>query len=127
MLNLDTFQQYCRQLPGSEETYPFGDHAVWYKVAGKVYAWTFVKPFNFEGKTGHPFMFINVKGNPEKREALREAHMAIQPGWHQNKMHWHSVFMDGSLPDRLVLDLIDESYRLVVSGLPAKLRSAIKG
>ncbi len=35
-----------------------------------------------------------------------------------NKRHWNTVTVDGELPDRLVRELIEDSYDLVVAGLP---------
>jgi predicted DNA-binding protein (MmcQ/YjbR family) len=35
-----------------------------------------------------------------------------------NKRHWNTVTVDGGLPDRLVKELVEDSYDLVVAGLP---------
>jgi predicted DNA-binding protein (MmcQ/YjbR family) len=35
-----------------------------------------------------------------------------------NKRHWNTVVADGELPDRLVRELVEDSYDLVVAGLP---------
>ncbi len=56
---------------------------------------------------------------------LRGAHAAIIPGYHLNKRHWNTVLIDGSLPDRMVLDMIEDSYDLVVAGLPAAVRKRL--
>jgi len=48
---------------------------------------------------------------------LRAAYTAIAPGYHMNKRHWNTLTLDGSLPDALVLELIDQSYHLVLGGL----------
>ena len=42
-----------------------------------------------------------------------------------NKKHWNTVLMDGSLPDKLVKNWIDNSYNLVVASLPVKVKAEL--
>lgn len=63
------------------------------------------------------FAGVNLKCDPEEAEQLRESYPAIQPGYHMNKKHWNTVDMDGSLDDKFIRGLIDQSYDLVVKGL----------
>lgn len=65
---------------------------------------------------------VALKCEPQLAEQLREAHPAVLPGYHLNKRHWNTVILDGSLPVRMVKDMIEDSYDLVVSGLPAARR-----
>ena len=51
--------------------------------------------------------------NPEWRDFWREAFDAVIPGYHQNKEHWNTVIIDGSVPDEDVKRMIAESYDLV--------------
>ncbi len=125
-MTFEAFKSYCLSKKGAEETYPFGDHAVWFKLAGKAFAWTFTKPFTYGDETGEPFKFVNLKCDPEKALELRASFEAVQPGWHQNKKHWNSVFMDGSLADKQLKEIIDHSYEIVLAGLPKKQRVAIE-
>jgi len=39
-----------------------------------------------------------------------------------NKRHWNTLVLDGSLPSKLVRELIDHSYDLVASSLPKSKR-----
>ncbi len=57
--------------------------------------------------------------------ALRAAHPAINPGYHLNKRHWNTVTLDGSLPAPMVRDLVEDSYDLVVMGLPKAARERL--
>ena len=59
-------------------------------------------------------------------EALRAEHSAVQPGYHLNKRHWITVTLDDSLPDELVLGLLEDSYELVVDGLPKRERDLVR-
>ena len=95
--------------PGAEETTPFGPDVLVYKVGGKMFALTV--PDEFPAR-------INLKCDPECAVFLREAHDAIIPGYHMNKRHWNTLVLDGSLPSKLVGELIDHSYQLVRESLP---------
>lgn len=70
---------------------------------------------------------LNLKCDPTRAIELREEYPAIQPGYHMNKAHWNTVNMDGSLSRKLIQELTDHSYQLVVDKLPWKLRQELKG
>ena len=124
-MTIDLFMQHCLAKAGTEATYPFKGEAVWMKVAGKLFAMTNVEPLKMDGDLVEPFHFINVKSDPAHALQLREQWYAIRPGWHQNKVHWNSLIMDGSLPDTLIANLIDQSYHLVVSSLSKTLQAQL--
>jgi len=115
-MNIEEFREYCISKPGVTEEFPFDENTLVYKVMGKMFALTdLVDEFS-----------LNLKCNPERAIELREQFPAIQPGYHMSKIHWNTVKMDGSLSQKLILELIDHSYNLVVSKLPAKLRQELK-
>ena len=99
---------------GAEECTPFGPDVLVYKVAGKMFA--LAVPADFPAR-------INLKCDPERALALRDEYEAITPGYHMNKRHWNTLVLDGSLPSKLVRDLIDHSYELVVASLPKLWRN----
>ena len=66
---------------------------------------------------------FNVKCDPELAISLREQHPCVTPGFHMSKKHWNTVYIDGSVDDKLLLSWIDHSYELVYSKLPLKLRN----
>jgi len=99
----------CLALPAAEETFPFGPENSVFKVSGKMFALSPLK--------AKPLR-VSVKCEPELAEGLRAAHDSIQPGYHLNKRHWNTIYLDGSLPDEMVMDMIEDSYDLVVDGLP---------
>jgi predicted DNA-binding protein (MmcQ/YjbR family) len=103
--------------PGAEETTPFGPDVLVYKVGGKMFALTV--PDDFPAR-------INLKCDPERSVVLREDHAAITPGYHMNKRHWNTVVLDNSLPSKLVKELIDHSYDLVVASLPKAERAKLR-
>ncbi len=66
---------------------------------------------------------INLKCDPAQALELREACPGIRPGYHQNKRHWNTVDLDGSVEDDVVRGLIWDAFDLVVAGLPRSIRA----
>jgi predicted DNA-binding protein (MmcQ/YjbR family) len=58
-------------------------------------------------------------------QQLRATHPAVTAGYHQNKQHWNTVALDGSLSEQAVADMIEDSYDLVVARLPRRTRAAL--
>ncbi|HET6910937.1 MAG TPA: MmcQ/YjbR family DNA-binding protein [Mycobacteriales bacterium] len=106
----------CLSLPAAEETYPFGDEVAVIKVGGKMFA--------LVALAGEPGS-VNLKCDPAQALELREAYDGIRPGYHQNKHHWNTVDLDGSVEDDVLHGLITDSYDLVVAGLPRATRAAL--
>lgn len=109
-------RRLCLGFAGAEETFPFSPGTSVFKVAGKMFA--------LSRLTGDP-LSVSLKCEPLLAEELRAAHAAITPGYHLNKRHWNTVRIDGSLPDRMIADLVEDSYDLVVSRLPRARRRAL--
>ncbi|HEY4278010.1 MAG TPA: MmcQ/YjbR family DNA-binding protein [Conexibacter sp.] len=107
----------CLAMPGSEETFPFGEGVSVFKVAGKVFA---LSRMELEPLT------ISLRCEPELAVQLRVAHAAIEPGYHLNKRWWNTITLDGSLPDEMVCELIEDSYDLVVERLPRATRLRLR-
>lgn len=108
-MTLDRLRNYLLAKPGAVEAFPFDSVTLVTKVQGKMFGLVM---------TSRDPLQINLKCLPEKAEVLREQYSSIIPGYHMNKRHWSTLVLDGTLPDDLVLSLIDESYDLVVAGLP---------
>jgi predicted DNA-binding protein (MmcQ/YjbR family) len=68
---------------------------------------------------------VSLKCEPLLAQELRAGHPAITGGYHLNKRHWNTVLIDGSLPEELIADMIEDSYDLVVSALPRARRRAL--
>ena len=106
-------REHCLSFTGAEETFPFGPETSVFKVAGKMFALS---------QLAKEPLAVSLKCEPLLAEQLRAAHPAVIPGYHLNKRHWNTVIIDGSLPAQMVKDMIEDSYDLVVSGLPASRR-----
>jgi predicted DNA-binding protein (MmcQ/YjbR family) len=107
---------WCLRQPGATEEFPFGpEHSV-FKVAGKMFALSALERTPLQ---------VSVKCEPELAVGLRDSYRAIRPGYHLNKRHWNTLTLDGSLPDELVRDLVEDSYDLVVTALPRRIREQL--
>nr|WP_203634074.1 MmcQ/YjbR family DNA-binding protein [Streptomyces sp. SID10815] len=100
----------CLSFNAVVEDFPFNPETSVFKVRGKLFA--------LAALDARP-LTVNLKCDPEDAVRLRGEHPGlIVPGWHMNKRHWNTVTVDGELPDRLVRELVEDSYDLVVAGLP---------
>ena len=115
MIYLDEFREYCLSKPGVTESTPFGPDTLVFKVMNKMFAVTGIDEFEY----------VNLKCDPERAVELREQWAGVKPGWHMNKQHWNSVFTDGSVPDKMILELTDHSYDLIVAGLSKKVKAEL--
>ena len=73
-----------------------------------------------------PFDSFNAKCDPERAIQLREENEGIIPGYHMSKVHWNTISTDGSVDERLMYELIDHSYELIVKSLSKKLQEELK-
>lgn len=114
-MNIEEFRGYCIAKRGVTESFPFDEQTLVFKVMGKMFA--------LSGLERVPSQ-VNLKCDPERSVSLREAHDgAIIPGYHMSKLHWNTLMIE-ELPAKLILELIDHSYDLVVSKFTKKLREA---
>ena len=88
-----------------------------YKKNKKAFLWT----YEYEGQ-----MRINIKVDPQWRDFWREAYAAVIPGYHQNKEHWNTIVLDGTIPDADVRKMIYESYELVTDNPTKRIYEAVK-
>ena len=70
-------------------------------------------------------MRVSLKCEPLLAHELRALHPAIIAGYHLNKRHWNTVTLDGSLPDQMIREMVEDSYDLVVSCLPRARRRGL--
>jgi predicted DNA-binding protein (MmcQ/YjbR family) len=114
-MHLETVRSYCLSFPHVTEEFPFDQSTLAFKVGGKIFALVDVDGFNF----------LNLKCDPLKAIELRERYEAVRPGYHMNKKHWNSVYIHSDLPEKQLIDLISDSYNLVYSSLPKKIKNEL--
>jgi predicted DNA-binding protein (MmcQ/YjbR family) len=89
-----------------------------FKVGGRMFA---LVPL------GEDAASVNLKCDPDIALDLRARHAAVRPGYHQNKRHWNTVELDGSIADDELREMIEHSYELVVSQLTRAQRNRLFG
>ena len=116
-MNIEEFHAYCLSKKGVEETFPFDEHTLVFKVMGKMFALTSLKEEVFR---------VNLKCDPERAIELREEHESIIPGWHMSKKHWNTIYFEEGINNDLLCEMIDHSYDLVVKGLKKKDKETLQ-
>ena len=111
--------EYGLTFPGTYVDAPFHDRnwqLVRVRPSEKAFLWTYER---------NGYININVKVDPEWRDFWRDAFEAVIPGWHQNKEHWNTIILDGSIPDDTIRDMIAQSYNLVADNQTKRIYDAV--
>lgn len=111
---------YGLSFPDTYQDAPFHDsnwQLVRVKSGKKAFLWTYER----DG-----FINLNVKVSPQWRDVWRDLYEAVVPGWHQNKEHWNTIILDGSVPDREIRRMIAESYDIVTDSPSKRIYEATK-
>ena len=111
---------YGLSFPNTYQDAPFHDpnwQLVRVKKSKKAFLWTYER----DG-----FINLNVKAAPEWRDFWRSAYSSVIPGWHQNKEHWNTIILDGSIPRKDIERMIAESYDLVTDNPTKRIYEAVK-
>jgi predicted DNA-binding protein (MmcQ/YjbR family) len=114
-MDAEQIREYCLSKTAVTEECPFDDVTLAFKVMGKIFVLL---------DLGSD-LSLNLKCDPLRALDLRERYPAVQPGYHMNKKHWNTVYLDGSMSADHIRQLIDHSYDMVVSGLSRKLRGEL--
>jgi predicted DNA-binding protein (MmcQ/YjbR family) len=112
----ETIRKYCLKKKSVRESFPFGNSTLVFKVSGKIFLLLSLEAV--------PAQF-NVKCDPEQAELYREEYASVIPAYHMNKKHWNTIVLDGNVPSRLIREMIDASYALVINTLPLKARAKL--
>lgn len=114
-MNIESLRDYCLSKKAVTESFPFGEDTLVFKVGEKIFLLTGLNSPNS----------FNVKCDPEKAISLREEFSEIIPGYHMNKKHWNTVYMNGSLTNKQLQEMIDHSYELVFNSLKKSIQLEI--
>lgn len=112
--------EYGLSFPNTYQDAPFHDpnwQLVRVKKSKKAFLWTYER----DG-----FINLNVKADPEWRDFWRSAYSSVIPGWHQNKEHWNTIILDGSIPRKDIERMIAESYDLVTDNPTKRIYESVK-
>jgi predicted DNA-binding protein (MmcQ/YjbR family) len=115
-MDAESIRLYCLQKKEAIESFPFGNDTLVFKVKGKIFLLLALN---------QDVLSFNVKCNPDLAIELREQYESITPGFHMNKKLWNTVMVDSSLPNKIIREMIDNSYTLIVDSLPKKDREGL--
>lgn len=119
-MDIEQIREYCLNKKGTTEDFPFDQDTLVFKVLGKMFALASLKWWE-RGEAA-----INLKADPEYSEELRAQYNSIRPGYHMSKKHWNTLYLhEGELKPKLIKDLIDHSYNMVVKGMTKKMRETL--
>lgn len=111
---------YALSFPKTYQEAPFYDNN-WQLVrvegSKKAFLWTYER----EG-----YINLNVKADPQWRDFWRSTYASVIPGWHQNKDHWNTIILDGTVPEQEIQRMIAESYDLVTDSPTRRIYEAVK-
>ncbi|HYQ55799.1 MAG TPA: MmcQ/YjbR family DNA-binding protein [Draconibacterium sp.] len=114
-MNFEEIREYCLQKKGVAESFPFDETTLVFKVMNKM--------FCLLGLDDHR---ISLKNDRDKNIELRAHYPAIYEGYHLHKQHWNTIDLDGTVPSKLLCEMIDASYNLIVASLTQKLKEELK-
>ena len=108
---------YGLSFPDTYQEAPFHDEnwqLVRVKGCKKVFLWTYER---------NGYINLNVKVSPEWRDLWRSTYSSVIAGWHQNKEHWNTIILDGTVPDEDIRRMIAE---VMILYLTVRLRGYTK-
>jgi predicted DNA-binding protein (MmcQ/YjbR family) len=111
----------CLSFPGSFEDFPFGPETSVFKVRAHIAGGARHDAKMFAATAlDDAKLSVSLKCEPALAGQLRAAHPEITGAWHMNKTHWNGVRLDGSLPEAMIRDMVEDSFDLVVATLSRK-------
>lgn len=116
-MDIETYHNYCISKKGVTEGFPFSrlPNLLVFRVAGKMFTATDVTTFEC----------ISLQCNPELIDEIRAKYPAIKKHKYFSERHWNLIFMDNSIPDKLLFQWINNSYDLSVAKLTKKMRAEL--
>lgn len=110
-MNINDLKEYCMSKKGTSIDFPFDDRTMVFKIGSKMYALTDIKVADESEQR------INLKCNPDLALDLRENFEAVIPGYHMNKKHWNTIYINKDMPQKQLFEMIDHSYSLIFKSL----------
>lgn len=121
-MNIETFRNHCLSLKGVTEKMPFEKasspydrNLLVFSFADKWFCFVNIEVFDF----------CDLKSSPEDSAQLQEAYDAVHPGYHMNHRHWISVYFNQDMPDKRILEFVDDAYKRVLASLPKRVQKEL--
>ena len=120
MITREEAISYGLAFPNTYLEMPFKDknwQLIRVKGNKKAFLWVYEREGNIN---------LNVKVSPEWRDFWRKTFKSVIAGWHQNKEHWNTIILDGSIPEKDIKNMIAESYNLITDSPTKRIYEAVK-
>lgn len=111
-MNIETAREYCLSKKGCEESFPFDEETLVFKVKGKMFAVLMLEK---------PDMIV-LKCDADYALTLREEYNAVEPAWHFNKKYWNQIHFNSDVCDSLLCNLIDHSLDQIIKKFTRKMK-----
>ena len=118
-MNIQELYEFCLAKKGVTEHFPFDEDTLVFKVGGKMFCLASLREF----ENGNPS--LNLKCNPEKALELRAEYEAARPGYHMSKVHMNTIDLNKDVSDKILYELVNDSYDLVFKSLTKKIQNVI--
>lgn len=115
-MDIETIRDYCLCMPEAEESFPFDETTLVFKVGGRIFA-----ILALDRQPG----YLCLKCDPEQAIWLREHYTAVEGAFHMNKTHWNGITLGLDMPQKEVERWITHSYELIFARLPRRERERI--
>jgi len=117
IFNIEDLREYCLAKKGTNESFPFDESTLVFKLINKVFAIT---------SLNSDVLSVNLKCDPEIAIQLRNAYPEnVHPGYHMNKKHWNTVIINNAIHPKIVMKMIDDSYALIFTKLKKADRESL--
>lgn len=117
-MTIEDIRKFCLKKPKTTEEFPFDEDTLVFKVLGKIFALCPLEKW----EKGAPS--ITLKCAPEYAEELRAEYNCIVPGFHANKKHWNTIYLEtNALAPEFLLELITHSYEMVIKNMTKTQRA----
>jgi predicted DNA-binding protein (MmcQ/YjbR family) len=108
-MNIQQLYEFCLSKKGVTEHFPFDEDTLVFKVAGKMFCLASLKDW----ENGNPT--VNLKCDPDYAIELREKYESVTPGYHSNKKHWNTIFVNKEIDDKKIIHFINTIWTITVT------------
>lgn len=117
-MNIEELREYCLSVRGAEESFPFDETTLVFKICGKMFAFT-----GLDAPGGR--FVVCLKCDPDRSVVLRERYAGVGRSHYGGAtLLWNGIELDSDVPDELIRELIGHSVDEVLKKLPKKVREA---
>lgn len=117
-MDYEWLSQYCLSKKCAEKDFKVEWNATRFLIRGKM--------FVMKGENKEKKPIITIKCEPKFGQFLRDQYTDIVPGYYMNKEHWNSVYIGGEVPDNVVKQMLDISYKLILESFSKKVQKEIR-